>query len=130
MVSVGAVSTVASVTGGVTLAPSESIFPADIQLTIDAGNSRDEYTVGWFQNGTPITGGVSSPTIEVVRRSDGVTLVPAGTPLTPIGSTGALKYDESTNRLASGEAAIVTVSAIIAGSARSWRRIVSRDDTP
>lgn len=111
----------------VTLAASESVYPADIQLTIDNISARDEYTVTWFQNGSVVTSGITSPTIEVVRRADGSTLIAAGTPMSPIANTGGLKYDEPTNRLSPDEAVLVTVSATINGGTRTWRRIVTRD---
>ena len=119
--------TVATLSGSVTLAASETIYPADIQLTIDQANSRDEYTVTWFQNGAVVSAGITAPSIEVVRRSDGSPLIASGTTLSPIGSTGALKYDEVTNRITAGEAVLVTVSATINGSVRTWRRILTRD---
>ena len=111
----------------VSLAESEAIYPADIQLTIDTQSGRDEYTVTWFKNGMVVTNGVTAPTIEVIRRSDGMALVAAGTPLSPIGTSGGLKYDEPTNRVAAGEAVLVTVTATIQGAARVWRRIITRD---
>lgn len=112
---------------GISLSASETIYPADIQLTVDGAHARDEYTVTWFANGTVLTAGITAPTIEVVRRADGAPLVEAGTSLVPIADTGALKYDESTNRVGVGEAVLVTVTATIDGSVRTWRRIVTRD---
>ncbi len=112
----------------VTLAATESIYPADIQVTVDNSSGRDEYTVTWFQNGTVVTTGISAPMIEVVRRTDGTTLIAPGTPLSPIANTGGLKYDEPTNRIIPGDAVLVTVTATIGGSARLWRRIITRDN--
>lgn len=112
----------------VVLAASEAIYPADIQVTVDNGSGRDEYTVTWFYNGTVVTSGITAPTIEVIRRNDGSTLIASGTPLSPIASTGGLKYDEPTNRLIAGDAVLVTVTATIGGAVRSWRRIITRDN--
>jgi hypothetical protein len=110
-----------------TLAASEDIYPADVQFTVDGADSRDEYTVTWYRNGTVLTVGLSAASIEVLKRSDASSLITAGTALAPIGDSGAYKYDESQNRLTPGDAAIVTVTATIDGQARTWRRIVTRD---
>lgn len=110
-----------------TLADSEDVYPADIFLTVDGENSRDEYTVQWFRNGAPVTSGVTSPLIQVVKRADGTDLI-ASTAMTQIGSTGAYKYDAVTSeRTTAGEAVLVHVSATINGSSRTWRKLISRD---
>ncbi len=118
---------VGQVAEGVSLAATEDIYPADIQLTVDNANSRDEYTVCWFRNGTVVADGITNATIEVARRSDGTRLIAANTALVAISNTGAFKHDEATNRVAAGEAIIVTTHAVINGATRSWRRILSRD---
>ena len=117
-------------TDGVILADSEDVYPADIQFTRDDDNDKDEYTVLWFRNGTPVTSGITVPLIQVVKRADGTDLI-ASTAMTQIGSTGAYKYDESTaaSRIDDGEAVVVICTATINGSARSWRKTVTRDDT-
>jgi len=117
-------------TTGVLLADSEDVYPADIQFTRDDTNDKDEYTVLWFRNGTPVTSGITVPLIQVVKRADGTDLI-ASTAMTQIGATGAYKYDESTagNRVADGEAVVVICTATINGSARSWRKTVTRDQT-
>ncbi len=102
------------------------IYHAAIELTIDEDNTRDEYTVAWFKNAVRITSGITSPTITVTNRADGSDLI-ATTPMTAIGSTGGLKYNEGTNRTTEGEAVDVTVSATIDGSPRPWSDLVSRD---
>ena len=107
---------------------SEDIYHADIFLTRDAGNAQDEYTVVWYKNGTPLTGGITLPKIQVVKRADGENLV-ALTAMTQVGTTGTYKYDETAaaNRLTAGEAAVALVTATIGGSSRTWRRPVGRD---
>ncbi len=107
------------------LVDAENIYHADVFLTRDTTNSRDEYTVHWYLNGIPITSGITVPTIQIVKRSDGTDLISA-TALTQIGTTGAYKLD-TTTRLASGEAALAVVVATIDGSSRTWRRTVGRD---
>lgn len=115
-----------STSDGVKFADEEDVYPAYLDVTIDGGNTQDEYTVTWYKNGVLQTSGITSPTITVVKRADGTDLI-ATTAMTQIGSTGSYKYDETTNRLTEGEAALVTVAATMDGSARTWRKVVSRD---
>lgn len=113
-------------TAGTTGAQLASIYAAQIDFSDDEANSTDEFTVQWFKNGAPVTSGVTSPTIQVIKRADGTDLV-ASAAMTQIGSTGAYKYDEATNRVTSGEAVVVQVQATIDGATRTWRRMLSRD---
>jgi hypothetical protein len=113
-------------TSGVVLAPSEDIYWADIHFTRDSNNAQDEYEVVWIKNGTPVASGITVPKIQVINRTDGSDLV-AATAMTQIGSTATYKYDEDTNRLTTGEAALVVVTATIDGSTRTWKRMVGRD---
>ena len=105
-----------------------SIYAAQIDFSDDEANTQDEYSVQWFKNGSPVTSGITAPTIQVIKRADGTDLV-ASAAMTQIGSTGAYKYDEATNRITSGEAVLVQVQATIDGSARTWRKVISRDST-
>lgn len=102
----------------------EQVYDADIDFRKDT--SADEYTVCWFRDGVPVTSGITSPTIQVVKRSDGTDLV-ASTAMTEIGSTGAYRYNESSNRQDSGEAYIVVVTATIDGATRTARLSRGRD---
>ncbi len=110
------------------LASSQDVYHADIEVTIDETNSKDEYTVTWFKNGVRQTSGITVPKIQVVKRADGLDLV-AQADMTQIGSTGSYKYDEDTDRLTAGEAALVVVSATIDASGRTFSRIVTRDSS-
>ena len=116
-------------TAGTVGAQLASIYAAQIDFSDDEANTQDEYSVQWFKNGAPVTSGITSPTIQVIKRSDGTDLIASGTAMTQIGSTGAYKYDatEEANRLSAGEAVLVQVSATIDGSARTWRKVISRD---
>lgn len=104
------------------------VYYADVYLTVDEANTQDEYTVQWYKNGAPVTSGITVPKIQVVARATGNDLI-ALTAMTQIGSTGAYKYDEATNRLTAGESAVAYVTATIDGSGRTWRRVVGRDST-
>jgi len=115
----------AAIGSAMTLDDSEDVYHADVFLTRDALNSQDEYTIVWYKNGTPVTSGITVPTIQVVKRSDGSDLI-ASTAMTQIGSTGCYKLDSST-RLTSGEAAVAVITATIDESSRTWRRPVGRD---
>lgn len=114
------------VTAGTVGAQLASIYAAQIDFSDDEANTQDEYSVQWFKNGAPVTSGITAPTIQVVSRSDGSDLVAVAS-MTQIGSTGAYKYDEGTNRITDGEAVVVQVQATIDGSTRTWRKLVSRD---
>jgi hypothetical protein len=103
------------------------LYHADVVLTVDTNNSRDEYTVKWYRNGVAVTSGITSPTIQVVKRADGSDLI-AETAMSQVASTGTYKYDESTNRMVLGEAAIAVVGSTIGGVARTFEQVVSRDD--
>jgi len=112
----------------VTLADSEDVYPADVSLTIDDTNSKDEYTVQWFRNGTPVTSGVTVPTLQAIKRADGTDLIGVSA-MTQIGSTGSYKYDAlTTERATAGEAVVIVVSATINGATRTWRKVVTRDE--
>lgn len=99
------------------------IYHANIQFNKDGAN--DEYTATWFKNGIRLTSGITSPLIQVIRRSDGADHV-ASTAMTQVGSTGTFKYTTSV-LLTSGEAFLVLVTATIDSGTRSFSKLVSRD---
>ena len=103
------------------------LYTAQIDFNRDQTNSKDEYAVIWFKNGIRITSGITSPTIQVVKRVDGTDLV-ASASMTAVGTVG-FKYDEATNRLTLGESAFVVCGATIGGSARTFAKLVGRDST-
>ncbi len=93
---------------------------------IRQSSSTDHYGVLWFKNGQPITSGITSPVIQVIKASDGSDLI-ASTSLVQIASTGLYKYDESTNRLTAGAMYFAKIDATIDGSTRTWFQQVGRD---
>lgn len=95
---------------------------------IKESTTTDHYAVRWFKNGTPITSGITSPTIQVIKGSDGTDLI-ASTALTEIGSTHRFKKDESTNKMVAGAIYFAVVSATIDGATRTWDQQVGRDST-
>lgn len=103
------------------------LYQALIKYTRDQSNATDEYTVLWHLNGAPLTSGITSPTIQVVKRLDGTNLV-SSTSMSQIGSTAVYKLDVTTSqRLALGEAAIAITTAIIDGQTRTSRTLIGRD---
>lgn len=93
---------------------------------IKESTTADHYAVAFYKNGQRVTSGVTSPTIQVIKGSDGTDLI-GSTALTEIGSTHRFKKDESTNKLVAGAIYFAVVSATIDGSGRSWDQQIGRD---
>lgn len=102
------------------------VYHADIQF--NKNSTTDQYTVTWFKNGIRITSGITSPTLQVVNRSDGTDLI-AATSMTQIASTGMYKLDTTSSRQTVGVAYPVIAAATIDGSSRSFSWILGRDAT-
>lgn len=90
------------------------------------GSTADRYAVRWYKNLVPITSGITSPTLQVIKASDGTDLI-ASTALTEIGSTHRFKRDETTNKMTAGQIYWAIVTATIDGSTRSAEQQVGRD---
>lgn len=100
---------------------------ARVDLTLDADNTRDEWTVRWYRNGTLVgPDAATTPQIQVIKRADGTDLIAAAN-LTQVGSSQIWKKDEATNRVTKGEAVIVVVTQTINGVVRTWSELRSRD---
>lgn len=105
------------------------IYHADINMVVDAANTQDEYEVTWYKNGTMITSGITSPTIQVVKRSDGSDLITSDT-MIQVASTGTYRYDGTTaasKKQTAGELYRVIVTASIDSGTRTWSRNLGRD---
>jgi len=109
-----------------TLAADMDTYQAKLWLFDDDSGANDRYVAVWFQNGEPVTSGITSPQIQVIKVADGTDLVGA-TAMTQIGALGMYRYDEGTNRIVSGAAYIAKVTATIGGSGRTWYQPVGRD---
>lgn len=107
---------------------SSSIYHADVLYTRDttSGTDRDEVTCCWYKNGIPQTGGMTSPTVQIIRRSDGADLL-AETAMSEAGSTGIFTYDAGSHLITPGEAAVIVVGVTLDGATHSFCRVVSRD---
>jgi len=106
-----------------TLDSSLDIYHADIQFNQDGAN--DEYTATWFKNGVRQASGITVPTLQVVKRSDGTDLI-AASAMTEIGSTGSYKLNSATVTTL-GETYLVLVVATIAGGSRTFSKLINRD---
>lgn len=103
------------------------LYTAKVGLTDDDVGAADRYVVTWFRNGVPLSSGITSPTIRVVNVADGANLVPL-TAMVEIGAIGRFRFNAAgAQRIASGAAYLVLVSAIIDGAARAWEQPVGRD---
>lgn len=92
------------------------------------GTTADKYGCVWFKNGQPVLTGVTSPTIQVFKASDGTDLI-AVTAMTEVGSHHVFKKEETTNKTAPGDMYWAKVQATIDGSTRTWLQPVPRDST-
>lgn len=101
-------------------------YQAKVWIVDDNGNTTDRYVVVWHKNGEPLTTGITTPTIQVIKVADGTDLV-ASTAMTEIASTGLYRYTEATNRIVNGVAYIIKVEAEIDDIVRTWYQPISRD---
>lgn len=105
----------------------DDVYTARIDYRVDSVSATDEYTVQWYKNGAPITTGITSPVLQVVKRTDGTDLLASGA-MTQIGTTGAYKRDASgSNRQAIGDAVVIVTAATIDGATRNYREVLGRD---
>lgn len=104
-----------------------STYQAKVDVVDDNAGTTDRYLVAYFKNGQPIVSGITSPTLQVIKASDGTDLVASGA-LTQIGSTGLYKRDTTTtSRMVDGAGYIAKVEATIDGSTRTWYQPIGRD---
>lgn len=103
-------------------------YQAKVLLFDDDSGASDRYVVVFYKNSQPITSGITSPTMQVIKVSDGTDLI-ASTALTQIASLGLYKHDQSANRISSGASYIAKIQATIDSSTRTWFQPVGRDST-
>jgi len=102
-------------------------YQAKIDLVDDEGATTDRWVVVWHKNGVPVLASITSPTIQVIKASDGTDLI-AASAMTEIGTTETYKYDATTTeRTVSGAAYVVIVQATIDGSTRTAAQVMGRD---
>lgn len=107
-----------------------SIYHAINTFNRDQDSEQDKHAFQWFKDGIAITSGITSPTFGV-KNLDNVDVIPAGTALTQVGSTGVYKYTatDSDERLIKGEPGVATITATIDGGSRTFSFIIGRDST-
>lgn len=103
-------------------------YQAKVWVFDDNGGTTDRYVAVWHKNGQPVTSGITSPTIQVIKVSDGTDLIASGA-MTEIASLGMYKKDEGTNRMVSGAAYVAKVTASIDSGTRTWFQPVGRDSS-
>lgn len=103
-----------------------NVYGARVWMIDDNGGTTDRYVVAFLKNGQPILAGITSPTVQTIKASDGTDLV-AATALTQIAATGLYKYDEATNRIVSGQSYVVKIQATIDAGTRTMTQPLGRD---
>jgi hypothetical protein len=104
----------------------ESTYQAKVGLFDDNIGVADRYTVVFYKNSEPVTAGITVPTIQVIKASDGLDLI-ATVALTQVGALGIYKHDEAINRIVNGASYYTKVTATIDGKTRTWYQQVGRD---
>lgn len=113
----------------VLLADQLDSYQAKVWIFNDVLAVTDRYSIIYFKNAQPVTSGITSPTIQVIKATDGSDLI-ASTALTQVASTGLYKYDATgANLIVLGASYIAKVQATIDGATRSWYQPVGRDST-
>jgi len=94
-----------------------------VEFEFIAGTSTDKYRgVRWIKNGTRLTSGVTSPTIQVIDTDDGTDLI-AETAMTEAGSSELFKYDATGSEVTTAGAAYRAVfTATIDGATRTYEK--------
>lgn len=106
----------------------QNVYHADVNLVLDDTNSQDEWIVKWFKNGVPLpSSDVTNPIIIIVDLAG--TSLTTGASMTAINSNFFIYNATGTERLTAGQTAVVTVSATIDSSTRTYDRVVGRDST-
>lgn len=104
-----------------------NVYGARVWMVDDDAGTTDRYMVVFMKNGQPITTGITSPEIQVIKASDGTDLIGA-VALTQIASTGMYRHDATTTaRVTSGAAYIAKITATIDGATRTVFQPVGRD---
>jgi hypothetical protein len=104
----------------------QDYYQAKVWLIDDNAATTDRYAVAWYNNGHPLTSGVTSAQIQVVRISDGTDLI-AATNMDSV-TGGFFRYNATGgSRVLNGAIYMVRVTATIDGSTRVWLQPVGRD---
>lgn len=128
----GAIDATAIAAGAIdaaTLAADMDTYQAKVWLIDDnaAGTPTDRYVVAWYKNSQPITAGITTPLIQVIKAADGSDLIGSAA-MTQIAATGLYRYDATTTaRITDGAVYFALCTATIGGGARVWYQPIGRD---
>lgn len=102
-------------------------YQAKVELFDDDGGVTDRYVAVWFKNAEPITAGITSPTIKIIKVADGTNLVPT-TAMDQVAALGLYRFTAVlTQRIASGVAYVAEIQATIDAATRTWYQPIGRD---
>lgn len=107
------------------LAADMDSYTGKLSVVPDDANTTDRWTMVWFKNGVPLTAGITSPTLQVIKHSDGTDLI-ASTAMTQEGSTESFTKDEATNRIVGGASYEARAQATIGGATRTWAQTIGK----
>lgn len=104
---------------------STPVYYADAEMNRDNSNAQDEYACTWLKNDSPITSGITSPTIEIIDLISNTTLL-AETAMTASGTS--FKYIATGGqRMSVGSNVKAIFRATIDGATRTWEKSFKRD---
>lgn len=103
------------------------VHQAKLEVVDDNALLADRYVISWFENGEPLSAGVSGAFIQVIKVADGTDLVPV-TAMSQVGATSNYRYYATgAERMESGVAYIAIATATIGGLTQEWRQPVGID---
>ena len=82
------------------------------------GEGPDDYLMSWFKNGEPITTGITTATLQVVKAADGTDLISEAA-VSEVNGLGVFKYS-TTNKMLTDTQYIIILKANIDDASRSW----------
>lgn len=100
-------------------------YTGKLSVIDDDAGTADRWVMVWHKNGVPLSAGITSPLIQVVKLADNTDLV-ASTAMTQVGSTPFYQKVEATNRIVDGAAYGVIATATIGGILRTWTQTIGR----
>lgn len=113
---------------GVTVQVASDVYYANIKLTKDGINNQDEYTVQWFKNSTVLASGdITNAAVSAYTTNSNNSLFTNKVLNYFSINHGGLRYNETANLIASGEAYLVITSGTIDGFTRTWSNICGID---
>lgn len=101
---------------------------ADIKFIKDNVNDQDEYSVCWLRNSELLgSGDITDPAISVYNTVNGTAIFEDQTLDYVNVALGALRFNETTSLLTSGEPYLVLTSGVIDSANRDWKLLIGLD---